>query len=241
MNRPIYLIFAASVALMLAGAVTLLANLSPVFFLTLAASLFCLVMGGKVIQDHLSLRTPTQSLLSIIQQLLKTKKQEIIMVLPVRASGHLNAATHIGGLLNQFGREAIVIDIDLCHRLLSRKIPFDHPNGVYDHLLNAGMKKPYLDPLSGAKVIPLETSLEADKVVEFSQIMQRLPRLWERWPSSVIVLDLSQWHETYHQALSHVSQVIFYVPPGYSADTFLPKIFRKKYRVPVSLVEIQPD
>ncbi len=241
MNRPFYLIFAASVALMVSGAVTLLTHFSVLFFLTLGAALFCLVMGVKVMQDHLSLRTPTRSLLSILQDLLKSQKQQIVMVLPVRASGHLNAATHMGGLLNQFGREAIVIDIDLCHRLLSRKIPVEHPYGVYEHLLNAGMKKPYLDPLSGAKVVPLETSLEADKVVEFSQIMQRLPRLWERWPTSIIVLDLSQWHETYHQILSHVSQVIFYVPPGYDADTLLPKIFRKKYRVPVSLVEIQPD
>ncbi len=184
----------------------------------------------------------SQPLLGIIESLLKSKKQEIILMIPVYSSGHVNAATHLGGLLNQFGRDSLIIDIDLTHRLLSRKIPLEHPFGVFEHLLYPDMKNPYLDPLSGARIIPLEATMDPEKIVEFSQVVQRIPRIWERWPGSVIILDISQWHEAYHLLLPYISQVIFYVPPyPHASSILLPKVFKGKYKVPVSVVEIQPE
>ncbi len=217
------------------------AHHSVVIFLLAFAGLFGMMSAVPLCKDYRSSQIVSQSSFSILQELLKTKGQKIIMTLPVHSSGHLNAATQLGGLLNQFGRDALVMDIDLSHRLLSRKIPLEHPYGVLEHLLSTDIKKPYHDPLSGAKILPLEASLSADKVVEFSQIIQRLPKIWDRWPSSVIILDLSQWHEAYHQLIPYVSEVIFYVPPGHQSNILFPKVFKSKYSVPVSLVDIQPE
>lgn len=216
-------------------------NQSAGLFLSSFSGLFLLLSAVPLVMHYRSGQIPNRSIFGILQDLMHHKGQQIIMMMPVSSSGHLNASTHLGGLLNQFGRDSLVIDVDLCHRLLSRKIPLEHPYGMFEHMLNADMKKPYADPLSGAKMIPLEATLEADKVVEFSQVIQRIPRLWERWPASVIILDLSQWHETYHQLLPHVSQVVFYVPPAHKSSLLLPKVFKDKYHVPVSLVEIQPE
>lgn len=214
---------------------------SLVFFLATFSGLFCLLGAMPLVMDYRATLIPTRSMLGILKELLSTKGQQVIVMLPVYSSGHLNAALHLGGLLNQFGRDAVVIDTDLSHRLLSRKVHGDHPYGVFEHLLDSDMKKPYLDALSGAKMIPLEATLSADKIVEFSQVVQRLPRIWERWPGSVVILDISKWHEAYHQLLPFVSQVIFYVPPSHQTSTLLPKVFKSKYHVPVSLVEIQPE
>ncbi len=181
------------------------------------------------------------SLLAVLENILQAKGQQVILLLPVMSSGHLNTSLQLGGLLNQFGRDALVIDADLKHRWLSRKLSWDATNGVFEHLLNADLKQAHTDPLSGAKVLPLEVSMDADQVVEFSQVVQRLPGLWGRWSSSVIILDMSQWHEAYHQLLPLVSQVIFYVPPESSAKALLPQVFYTKYNVPVSIIEIQPE
>jgi hypothetical protein len=214
---------------------------AAMLFFASFSGLFLLMSAVPFVMDYQSNQIPTRAVLGILKDLLKVKGQQIILMLPVYSSGHLNASTHLGGLLNQFGRDALVMDVDLAHRLLSRKIPLEHPNGVFEHLLSPEMKKPYLDPLSGAKILPLEATLEADKVVEYSQIIQRLPRIWSRWSSSIVILDISQWHEAYHQLLPYVSQVIFYIPPTHQASILLPKIFKGKYNVPVSLVEIQPE
>lgn len=210
-------------------------------FFSSFSGLFVLLAAVPLVMDYRKSLIPTRSVLGILKELLQVKGQQIILMMPVYSSGHLNAAAHLAGLLNQFGRDALVIDVDLNHRLLSRKIPLEHPYGVFEHMLNAEMKKPYLDPLSGARILPLEATLEADKVVEYSQIVQRMPRVWSRWSGSIIILDLSQWHEAYHQLLPHVSQVIFYVPPSHQSSILLPKVFKGKYNVPVSLVEIQPE
>jgi uncharacterized protein involved in exopolysaccharide biosynthesis len=212
-----------------------------VLFVSAFSGLFFLLGAVPFVIDYQANIIPTRSILSIVKELLRTKGQQVIVMMPVYSSGHLNASAHLGGLLNQFGKDAIVIDIDLRHRLLSRKIPLDHPHGVLEHLITPDMRKTYNDPLSSAKILPLEASLDADRVVEFSQILQRLPRLWERWPGSIIILDISQWHEAYHQLLPYISQVIFYVPPSSQSNILLPKVFKGKYHVPVSLVEIQPD
>ncbi len=180
-------------------------------------------------------------LLDLVESLMETKEQTVIMTMPVHSSGHINLALNLCGLLNQFGREAIVLDVDLKHRLLSRKLPVDHPEGIYEHLTRTDLRKPLNESLSGAKVIPLETALEADRVVEYSQVVQRLPGLWQRWGHSVVILDISQWHEAYHQLLPAVSNVVFYMPPDHQSTVLFPQLFLRKYKKKVSLVEIQSE
>ncbi len=210
-------------------------------FITLFVLFFGFFAAIPSLKKMKSARVTNNTVISVVKSLLGAKTQRIVMMIPANTTGHMTTAVQVGGMLNQFGRDTLVIDVDLSHRLLSRKCAVDNQHGVYEHLLSQDLKQPFIDPLSGAKVLPLEASLGADKVVEYTQIMQRIPRIWERWPGSVIILDLSQWHETYHQLLSYVSEVIFYAPPSQSGDLLLPTLFKDRYNVPVSLVEVQPE
>lgn len=208
-----------------------------VSFLALFGMLAAVPFARQAYHNRIQHRT----VLKLVNDLLNSRGRQVVLMMPVYSSGHINAALYLCGMLNQFGRDAVVLDIDLSNRMLSRKIPQTHQYGFYEHLLSPSMKKPYVDPMSGAKVIPLETALSADRVVEFSQIVQRLPRIWERWPSSVVLLDISKWHEGYHHLLPDVSQVVFYVPPDHPTNLLLPRIFKRRYGVSVSIIEIQPD
>ncbi len=210
-------------------------------FLSTFSGLFCMLSAVPFYQQYRTQKIPRQPLLDLVEALIQTKGQHIIMLMPVTSTGHLNASVHISGLLNQFGRDSVVIDMDLNNRLLSRKLPTESHQGLFEHFLNPDMKKPYVDPLSLARILPLEAPISSDKIVELSQVVQRMPRIWERWPASVIILDLAKWHEAYHQLLPYVAQVVFYVPPAHPASLLLPQIFKSKYQVPVSLIEIQPD
>jgi hypothetical protein len=241
-ERGTYLLFCG----LLSAAVSVLLGGDAVWFkgvgyLATFGGLFALMSLIPMLRKRSSNQIHHQSVFTMISDLLKSKQQQVILMMPVTASGHLNASMHMGGLLNQFGREAIVMDIDLHHRLLSRKLAMVPTHGIFEHLLSASLKKPYADPMSGAKILPLETALEPDKLVEFSQIIQRLPRLWSRWPNSIIILDVSQWHESYHQLLPSITHVVFYVQPDhrtYLTTQTLPRLFRERYHVPVSLVEV---
>jgi hypothetical protein len=201
-------------------------------------ALFLLFGSLPYLVDYQSFKMSHQTLPNIFQALLARHGQEIIIMLPMSSAGHLNASLQLGGMLNQFGRETLVIDADLSHRWLSQKVAPNPSQGVLEHLLSPELKQSIQDPLSGAHILPLETTIQPDRVVEFSQIVQRLPKVWSRWPGSVVILDLAHWHEAYHSLLPSVSQVIFYSSPSEKANTLFPRVFKSKYRVPVSIVEV---
>lgn len=190
-----------------------------------------------------SARKPQQTLTSLAeltQTLAQSAEQKVVLMLPLSGDAHNNTSVHLGGLLNQCGRPSVVMDVDLTQRTLSQQLNLVTQSGVLEHLLNSELKVPAHEALTGADVLPLETTLTRQQVAEFTQITKRLPRLFERWQQSVVLLDTPRWHEAYGELMPYISQVVFYGASGQPSNqptSALPQILASQYGVPIQLVQ----
>jgi len=185
---------------------------------------------------------PATTLAQLTQALAQSPTQQVILMLPLSGDAYSNTSAHLGGLLNQCGRNTVVMDVDLTHRALSAQLNVPSDAGVLEHLINPSLKATVHEALSGADILPLETTITRQQVAEFNQIAKRLPRLFSRWPESLVLLDTPHWHEAYGELMPHVSKVVFYgAPQGQtahqSAQLALPQILASQYGVPVDIVE----
>lgn len=182
------------------------------------------------------------SLAQLTQTLAQSANQQIVLMLPLSGDAYSNTSAHLGGLLNQCGRNTVVMDVDLTHRALSTQLNLPSTNGVLEHLLNPELKATIHEALSGADILPLEATITRQQVAEFSQITKRLPRLFGRWSDSLVLLDTPHWHEAYRELMPYVSKVVFYgTNPNeknrLGGQLALPQILASQFDIPVEVLE----
>ncbi len=213
-------------------------SLDLMVFLGSLACSFSFLAAMPAVSKKVRQQIQQESIAGLIERLSKLNKQSVVLVLPVNQADYMNISPNLAGLLNTLGNDTLVMDVDLFRRKLTLNNQITHPYGMLRHLINPEMNLPYQDITSNAKVVPVEAALQSHQNAEYGEIIKRVPQLFKLWKESTILLDAAAWHPAYENLLPHLSEIVFYSPSQVKSAAVLPRIFKQKYNIPVTLLKI---